>query len=92
MPTYVKRHTVEAHLWSGGPETDPAIVQLVSGNSQYICNRCDKSFSAHGWIVLPVDKLERRLCPGDWVVVEQTGETYAMSPEAFAQTFQLVEL
>lgn len=50
------------------------------------CTRCDNSMHDHGWI----EKTHNVVCPGDYIITDEKGNTYACSPAIFEQTYEEV--
>jgi hypothetical protein len=50
---------------------------------------CGRTWHDHGWI----DDLEggHVVCPGDWIATGTKGEHWAIKPDVFAATYELVE-
>ena len=57
---------------------------LISGDAT--CSKCLKIFRAHGFL----DTLNggHSVCPGDWVITNEDGETYPVKPDVFSLIFK----
>jgi hypothetical protein len=57
----------------------------ISGKT--VCADCGYSMYEHGWLDVGADGLV--VCPGDYVVTNEEGDTYPTKPAEFEATFQL---
>lgn len=59
----------------------------VAGTS--VCSQCGKTMHVHGWIDTNT-KQDLIVCPGDYVVTDDKGDTFPMKPAIFEATYLLL--
>lgn len=53
------------------------------------CDRCGHPFHIHGWIDVEDDPEGHTVCPSDYVVTNEAGDTYPTPAEDFEREFNL---
>jgi hypothetical protein len=76
--------TISASIWNALGD-HPDVAQLEMGEGA--CEACSSSLANHG----KIDGATRdRVCPGDWVITNESGVVFALSSDQFADMYEAV--
>lgn len=85
---------VEAFQWfvvSDNPLTVRQMGNCIVTDENRICPECQEYFRAHGRLINSRYQNGDVVCPGNWVIILESGRTVSMSTQKFERKYALVE-